>query len=307
MKSEKEVEKTSHSSDRHIVDILIEERAVNLMKRPMTWRLIRTFLYGLLHYEKAIEMANDIAPLSGRGVFDYLSDRLQLNIDISGLEHVPKTGKAIVTPNHPAGIADGIAVYDALKDLRDDIIFLANRDAIRAAPALSEIVVPVEWRDEFRTPKRNRETVQALIQAIRDERLLVIFPSGRLARPTIRGLQERPWQITALNIAKKYDVPVIPMNIQGHNSLFYYSTWFINTELKDMTLFRELLNKQGQQYQLTLGEAIRIDGDVQAETEKLRDYVLSELGNRKRNSRIGFESSSFGVSATRDNEDLVRS
>ena len=266
-----------HPRERHIVDVLIEERAVNLMKHPATWRLIRTLGDGILGYEKAVRMADSISTLRGGEVFDFMSDLLKLKVHATGVDSIPKSGRALVTPNHPAGIADGIAVYDALKDIRDDIVFLANRDAIRVSPGLSEIIVPVEWRDDFRTPKRNRETIHALVRAIKDERLVVIFPSGRLARPTFKGLIERPWQITALNLAQKYEIPVVPMNIKGHNTLFYYLTWFVNQELKDMTLFRELLNKSGQKYRLTIGEAFESKGDPQKDTEQLREFVLNHL------------------------------
>ncbi len=266
-----------HARERHIVDVLIEERAVNLMKHPATWRLIRTLGDGILGYEKAVRMADSISTLRGGEVFDFMSDLLKLKVHATGVDSIPKSGRALVTPNHPAGIADGIAVYDALKDIRDDIVFLANRDAIRVSPGLSEIIVPVEWRDDFRTPKRNRETIHALVRAIKDERLVVIFPSGRLARPTFKGLIERPWQITALNLAQKYEIPVVPMNIKGHNTLFYYLTWFVNQELKDMTLFRELLNKSGQKYRLTIGEAFESKGDPQKDTEQLREFVLNHL------------------------------
>lgn len=267
--------------EQHIIDVLIEERAINLMKHPTAWKLLRALGDGILGYERAVQMADSIAPLRGREVFDFMSDLLQLKLKLSGIENVPKSGCALITPNHPAGIADGIAVYDAIKDIRQDVIFLANRDAIRVSPGLADIIVPVEWRDEFRTARRNRETIHALVQSIKSERLIVIFPSGRLARPTMKGLKERPWQITALNFAQKYDIPVVPMNIKGHNTLFYYLAWFVNTELKDMTLFRELLNKTGQKYRLTIGEAFQSEGDIQTETEALRDFVLNDLSKGK--------------------------
>lgn len=264
--------------EQHIIDVLIEERAINLMKHPTTWKLLRALGDGILGYERAVHMADSIAPLRGREVFDFMSDLLQLKLELTGLENVPESGCALITPNHPAGIADGIAVYDAIKEIRQDAIFLANRDAIRVSPGLADIIVPVEWREEFRTARRNRETIHALVQSIKSERLIVIFPSGRLARPTLKGLKERPWQITALNLAQKYDIPVVPMNIKGHNTLFYYLAWFINTELKDITLFRELLNKTGQKYRLTIGEAFHSEGDIQTDTERLRDFVLNDLG-----------------------------
>lgn len=270
-------------ADRHIVDILIEERAINLMEHPIIWRMVRMLCYGVLGYDRAVHMADTIAPLRGLETFDYMSDLLDLNLDVSGQQFIPKSGATIVTPNHPAGIADGIAVYDALKHIRDDIIFVANRDAIRVSPGLADIIIPVEWRDEFRTPQRNRETIRALQQAIKADRLIVIFPSGKLAVPSFGGLVEQPWQITALQLAQKYELEVVPIHIKGNNTLFYYLVTFLNTELKDMSLFRELLRKRGQRYRLTIGQPFKVEdkGNVPQHTENLQNYVCNDLKRGK--------------------------
>lgn len=267
-----------HSEEEpHIIYTLLVERAVKLSQREMLWPLVLRACSGFLGYKKAVHMADTIAPLNGREAFDYLSQSLQLNMHVSGSENVPQTGAVIATPNHPAGVADGVAIYDTFKELRDDIVFVANRDALRISPGMEDIIIPVEWRDEFRTVRRNRETVRALVQAIKQERFIVIFPSGRLARPTVKGLRERPWQITALNLAQKYDIDVLPVNIKGHNTALYYASWYINTELKDLTLFRELLNKTGQSYEITIGKPFKSEGDVQEDTENLRSFVLNDL------------------------------
>ncbi len=268
---------TNDRTNAHIIDVLIEERAENLSQHPLTWRLVRTVGDGILGYERAVQIANKIAPLRGRESLDHLSKLLKLEVEATGQEFIPRTGPAIMTPNHPAGIADGIAVYDVLKTIREDVVFVANRDALRISPGLKDIIIPVEWRDQYRTPARNRETITALVRAIKANRFVVIFPSGRLAQPSIKGLIERPWQITAVNLASKYNIPLIPMHIKGRNTMFYYSTWFINNELKDMTLFREFIHKRGQRYSLTIGEALACSGNVNKQTEELREFVLNDL------------------------------
>lgn len=267
------------SDDPHIIYTLLKERAVKMSQHEVLWPTVLRLCAGMLGYEKAVRMADAIKPLSGRESFDYLSNTLQLKINIQGLENVPKTGAVIATPNHPAGVADGIAIYDTFKSVRDDIIFVANRDALRISAGFEDIIIPVEWRDDYRTVERNRETVKALLKAVKAQRFVVIFPSGRLAEPTVKGLRERPWQITALNLAQKFDIDVLPVNIKGHNTLLYYATWYINTELKDLTLFRELLNKTNQNYEITIGETFKSEGDAKVDTDKLRAFVLSELGN----------------------------
>ena len=268
---------SEYSNRKHIVDTLIEERAVKLRQHPYLWASIRLLLDDFLGYERAVNMIDGCATLDGVAVMDYIANLLDMNIEVDGLDYIPKEGSALVTPNHPAGVADGIAVYQALKPIRKDICFVANRDAIRVAPGLADVIIPVEWRVEERDAGKTRETVRAITQAFRDDRLVVIFPSGRLAEPTIRGLKERPWQTTALNFAQKNEAPIVPMHIKGHNTVLYYLTWYIHTELKDMTLFRELLNKRGHSYQLKLGEPFYQDKEVEQTTQRLKQFVLNDL------------------------------
>ncbi|MEJ2088715.1 MAG: 1-acyl-sn-glycerol-3-phosphate acyltransferase [Gammaproteobacteria bacterium] len=276
----------------HIVDILIEERAELLMARPMLWSLLKPTILPLLGYREAIETVDRVAEMSGLEIFHSVSNRIRMDVRFEGADRVPAVGPAIVMPNHPAGIADGIAVFDALKTVREDLVFFANRDAIRAAPGLADMIIPVEWVNEKRTHERRKETVKSMVRAFRDERLVVIFPSGRLAQPTLKGLKERPWQTTAMNVALKYDVPIFPMPIRGRNSWLYYLFYAIHHELRDMTLFRELFNKGGARYDIALAEPLMpraaLDaqgGDVDAMTERLRRFVAEEMPRGERSFR----------------------
>ena len=284
-----EEEEMTEDPDKHIVDVLIEERAAGLIARPLLWRLLRPTILPILGYRQAIEAVDHSAQLSGLEIFHYVSDRIRMNVLTEGMENIPRKGGAIIMPNHPAGIADGIAVFDALKEIREDVIFFANRDGIRAAPGLSDIIIPVEWVDEKRTHGRRKETVKSMIRAFRDERLVIIFPSGRLAQPTLGGLKERPWQSTAMNLALKYDFPVIPMHVHGRNSWVYYLFYFLHQELRDMTLFRELFNKSGQTYRITVGESFNsrerlehYENDLEALTESLRQFVAEGMPQGRR-------------------------
>ena len=263
----------------HIVDVLIEERAEKLRRRPLVWRLVRTFLYPLIAYPRAVALIDRVQPMSGQQIFDHLSELLRLRVEMHGLECLPAQGRALITPNHPAGIADGIALYDAIKRVRRDVVFFANRDAVRAAPNLAELVIPVEWVDERRDHARNKETVRHMVRAFREDRLVVIFPSGRLARPSFRGLIEREWTPTAVGLARKYGCPIVPAHIKARNSWFYYLLYALNTELKDMTLFRELINKQRWKYRIRFAPGIDASGDSDSAqlTAELRSFVTGPL------------------------------
>jgi len=264
----------------HIVDRLIAERAPKLAATPI-WPLLRPLLYSVLDYGKARRMADAIQPLPGGAALDYVSKLLSVQVSATGLERIPASGRVIVVCNHPTGIADGVAVYDALKAIRPDICFYANSDAHRVSPRFSDVLIPVEWVEAKRTRERTRETLMLTREALEAERCLVIFPSGRLARIQPDGrLRDPPWAPSAVSLARKYETPVIPMHVAGPWSrLFHFFNGF-STELRDVTLFHELLNKRGRAFRLTIGEAIppeALEGEPAEAIAAVKAFVETEL------------------------------
>jgi len=265
---------------KHIVEELIEERAKKLRQSKL-WPLYKSVLYPLLRQPDAVRMADDIAHLPGKDIFDYMSALLDINTAVSVLEHVPGEGRVIIAATHPTGIADGIAMYDALGPVRRDLSFFANRDAIRVAPRLSEMLIPVEWVAAKRTRERSRETLTSTVQAFTGERCIVLFPSGRIAyRNAENRLTEQPWLASVAIFARKYDCPIVPAHVTARNSWLYYWFWKVNTELRDITLFNELLNKRGQRFNIQFGPAVSPDdlpADPAAAAEALRRHAAEDV------------------------------
>jgi len=265
---------------KHMVDILIEERAKKLTRSPL-WPLYRAVLYPLLKERKARRMADAIEKLSGREAMAHVSAILSLDVRVLGIDHVPASGRVIIASVHPTGIADGVAMHDALIGMRRDLCFFANRDAIRVAPRLAEVVIPVEWVAEKRTRQRSRETLIEAKKAFTDERCVILFPSGRLAyMDESRTLVEREWLTSVAIFARKYDCAIVPAHISARNSWLYYWFWKLNTELRDITLFNELLNKRGKRFDIEFGPAIpheELAGDPVAVTKALRDHAAYDV------------------------------
>lgn len=264
----------------HIADQLIEERGEKLVNSRW-WPVLRPFLYKILHYDDAVRMANDLAPLPGTAAMEYVSRLLALDLDIQGLQHVPQDGAFVMAVNHPTGIADGVAIYDTLKRVRQDIAIFTNRDALRVNERLSEYLIPVEWREDLRDRSKMRETLRLSSLAFKDGRAVVMFPSGRIAYWKNGRLNERPWQTTAVTMPRKQGVPILPVNVEARNSGLFY--WFANwnTELRDMTVFHELLNKKGKTFRITIGPLIAHErfaaGEASEVTTRLQTHVVERL------------------------------
>ncbi|MBT9370724.1 1-acyl-sn-glycerol-3-phosphate acyltransferase [Rhizobium sp. CSW-27] len=269
----------SQGTPGHIVDTLIAERGTRIVRHPL-WPVMRPFLYSLLRYSSAIRFTNRIEGLSGFESFSYLSQLLKLDVRVRNAERIPQSGGFILVSNHPTGIADGVAVFDLLKDRRPDMMFFANRDAVRVNPRFSEMIIPVEWREEYKSKVKARETLRLTNHAVETGKVTVLFPSGRIAYWENGRLNERPWKTSAVSLARKYNLPILPMHMRARNSGLFY--WFAkwSTELRDMTVFYELLNKKGDLFDFSIGQMIppdALDGDPAQVTRALEKHTVFDL------------------------------
>nr|WP_233245698.1 1-acyl-sn-glycerol-3-phosphate acyltransferase [Marinicauda salina] len=269
----------SDRSPKHIVDILIEERAPRLAASPL-WPLLQPLLRAMLNYREARRMADAIAPLGGYAALDHVSDLLRLSVSTDGLDHVPRQGRCILMMNHPTGIADGIAVYDAVRPVRPDICFFANADAHRVCPGFSESLIPVDWPAETRTLKSAKRTLKRARQALDAERLIGVFPAGAIARVKNGRLEDPPWEHSAAALARKHAAPVVPVHVAGPFSRLFHLFDKVSEELRDITLFHELLNKKRGDYRLIFGAPIppaALAGDAADVTARVKAYVERSL------------------------------
>ena len=264
----------------HIVDELIEERAPHFAGSPL-WPVVRAPLYGILGYRKAVAMADEVVKRSGAEALTYVSQLLQLKVEVRGIERIPRTGRLVIVSNHPTGIADGIAMYDALKPVRPDAIFFANADALRVSQRLGEVVIPVEWVKAKRTREKTRDTLVRAKEAFEAERCVVVFPAGRLATRNKDGsLNDPHWESSALSLARKYEAPVVPVHMTGPWSTLFHFFGSFSQELRDITLFHEMLNKQGKAFRLIVGRPIApgaLDPDATAATAAMKAFVERRL------------------------------
>jgi putative hemolysin len=259
----------------HIVDELIAERAPRLSASPL-WPLARPLLYAMLGYRRAVAMADAVAGLPGEDALAFVSALLDLKISAQGLHHVPRSGPVILVANHPTGIADGLALYDAILPLRPDVIFYANADALRVSPRLAEAVIPVEWLVEKRTREKMRRTLDMTAGAIESGRALAIFPAGRIARLEDGRLTDPPWAATPVTLARRHGAPLVPVHMSGPASTLFRLFDKVSVELRDITLFHEMLNKSGQRFDLIFGPPIPAQA-LPERIEALKHYVEQVL------------------------------
>ncbi|WP_147105626.1 lysophospholipid acyltransferase family protein [Tateyamaria sp. syn59] len=238
------------------LDPLVAERAPWLFRPGTVSRFARRTFMSLLSYDQTIDLATVLKDQSAGSLMHHVGELLAQDVHVSGLHHVPRKGPAIVVANHPTGIADGIMLHHLLAPIRPDLFFYANADILRVLPQMSDMIAPVEWRQDKRCHGKTRETMSYTRAAVAQDRIGVIFPSGRLAKRRGLRLYERPWMASAAMIARKFDMPVIPIHIEASNSTLFYLLDLIHPTLRDITLFHETLNKNTQPFRIRVGAPI---------------------------------------------------
>lgn len=275
------------SMEKHIADILLEERAPSLHTNPQCLARVRAVLDPVLKYNQARKMADDIKYKNGAQVMKYCQDQLELRIEGTGLEHLPPKGTpAIIICNHPTGVADGVALWQWIGPTRDDLMVYGNRDTHRVTKGAFDFIVPVELVAERQTREKTRETLELTKHCFDAGRTLIFFPSARMSFIDWKKgrFSERPWKSSAIKMAKRYGYPVIPITIRSYNSLLFYFFSLLSEELRDICVFYELINKKGQLFKMTMGPPMdfnRYSNDqLEAMTPQLQAYV--ERGNYER-------------------------
>ncbi|KKM48077.1 hypothetical protein LCGC14_1558070 [marine sediment metagenome] len=238
------------------IDRQIVERAPWLGRDGPLTRGARLMLDRVLAYDRTVALAEQMETWPSHRIMARMGEMLAQNVNVQGLHHLPGHGPALIVANHPTGIADGIILYHLIQNRRPDLFFYANSDILCVMPQLSDMIAPVEWRKDRRSHRKMRETFSYTRDAVEDGRLGVIFPSGRLAQRRGLRLYERPWMASAATLARKFDLPVIPVHLNARNSALFYLFDLIHPTLRDITLFHEMLNKDRQPYRVTIGEPI---------------------------------------------------
>lgn len=269
----------------HIVDELVDERCIRLKQWPRLWNALQTMLFPYLKINDTKDVVDIIGAAPCDRIMAYLEQELQLKLQLNNLHHMPATGPCILVANHPTGMIDALAIYFAVRGVRRDVAIFSNRDAIRAAPALADVLIPVEWMEANRTRQRMRETLSATRHAFDNGKAIVIFPAGGIARITARGVRDPSWLDTTVKLARKHQVPIVPLHLHSRNSAIYYLLELFHSELRDLTRFREMFLKRNTVFDFTFGPPIELGQiaslSTEAATARLHRYVEFELPRGK--------------------------
>ena len=217
-------------------------------------------------------------------------DEFQIEFEIpeEDLKRIPKSGAFITVSNHPLGGIDGILLLKLLLEHRPDYKIIANFLLHRIAP-LKPYVMPVNPFENHKDAKSSLLGLKSSLQHLQDGRPLGIFPAGEVS--TYRDgklMVDKPWELGAVKLIKKAEVPVIPIYFHAKNSRLFYILSKISDTFRTAKLPSELLSQKNRVIKVRIGKPISVKDqqefkDINSFYEYLRKktYMLANPFEKK--------------------------
>ncbi|ARV11673.1 glycerol acyltransferase [Gilvibacter sp. SZ-19] len=251
----------------------------------MGWSLMKILKIDTLNkiYNKHKHL-NDLEFVSS------LLDEFEIKFEIpeEDLKRIPKNGPFITISNHPLGGIDGILLLKLLLEIRPDFKIIANFLLHRIEP-LKPYVMPVNPFEDRKDVKSSVTGFKNAIGHLRDGHALGIFPAGEVSTYKDDKLMvDKPWEVAAMKLIQKAEVPVVPIYFHAKNSKLFYRLAKMSDTLRTAKLPSELLTQKERLIKVRIGNPISVKDQQEHEslenfTEFLRrkTYVLANPFQKK--------------------------
>ena len=185
--------------------------------------------------------------------------QIEFEIPEEDLKRIPKSGSFITVSNHPLGGIDGILLLKLLIENRPDYKIIANFLLHRIAP-LKPYVMPVNPFESHKDAKSSLTGIKSSLHHLNDGYPLGIFPAGEVS--TYRDgklMVDKPWELGAVKLIKRAEVPVIPIYFHAKNSRLFYILSKISDTFRTAKLPSELLSQKNRIIKVRIGKPISVE------------------------------------------------
>ncbi len=237
------------------VEKIIDDRYPSLFKnKPKLFKKITLSLFEkVLHLKEIntfIEKNSDVKDIE---FIDEIFEMLNFSFRIANkdIKRIPSEGRLICAANHPIGSLDSLSLIKLVSEIRTDVKIVAN-DVLLGIKNLEDLFLPFNLESR----SAQRQNIRAIAEALNKEMAVIIFPAAEVSRLKWIYIRDGKWQKGVLYFSKKYKAPVLPIYIDGKNSLFFYLFSILHKGLSKVLLSHELFNKKNKTINIKVGDPI---------------------------------------------------
>ena len=239
---------------------LIDIEKIIADKNPKLLKYLPKFLLNylkkILWQDEVNRIIADNEGVSGVQFCRNVIAEFNITAVIEGIENAPKTGGVTFASNHPLGGLDALAFIDQFSHYREDIKFIANDILLNLKP-MQDIFVGVNKMGTTAVPSlKNLDAVLA------NDESVVIFPAGLVSRRKNGVIKDLEWKKTFVTRARKHNVPIVPVIIEGKLSNFFYNfsnlreKLGIKANIEMLYLVNELFKQKNTTIKIIFGKPI---------------------------------------------------
>ena len=239
------------------IEKILADKNPKLLKRLPNFLL--NYLKKILWQDEVNRIISENEGVSGVQFCRNVIKEFNITAVIEGIENAPKTGGVTFASNHPLGGMDALAFIDQFSYYRKDIKFIANDILLNLKP-MQDIFVGVNKMGTTAVPSlKNVDSVLA------NDESVVIFPAGLVSRRKKGVVKDLPWKKTFVTRARKHNVPIVPVIIDGKLSSFFYNLSNVREKLgikaniEMLYLVNELFKQKNTTIKIIFGKPIYPD------------------------------------------------
>lgn len=247
------------------VDAVISEKLPNFSsKHPVLNKTLCNLLKYLLHEMEFRQFEARYPHLEG---FDFVEQALEYfdfgyRLFDREIERLPRQGRVVIVANHPIGSLDGLALLKMVGEHRRDVKVVAN-DLLYAIKPLRSLLLPVDNLSN----KTRKDNIKQIRNHLNNEGAIIIFPAGEVSRMSPSGIRDGKWDKGFLRFAEATNSPVLPLHVNGRNSIFFYALSILSKPLSGIWLIREMFKQASAHVDLSIGYPIS--------TEQVKDLGVN--------------------------------
>jgi putative hemolysin len=203
------------------------------------------------------------------------------------LARIPREGPLVVVANHPFGLLEGLLLARLLDKVRPDVRILAN-SLLGFVPEMNRRLILVDPFGTKDSVRANGKGVREVLSWLGDGGALLAFPAGEVSYFDFkqRAITDPLWNEKIVRFIRHTRSTVLPMFINGANSLTFQLIGMVNARLRTACLLHELANKDHQRVGIRVGAPLPWSNlrSLQSDAETIRylryrTYLLAERTN----------------------------
>ena len=215
-------------------------------------------------------------------------------VQTSGDNPVPAEGPVVLVANHPFGGIEGLLLLALMEDYRDDFKVMANY-ILAMMPDARDHFIFVDPFGTKRAAAANIRPLKECLSWLRQGHALGIFPAGEVSSVdlTTGKVRDPAWSASVASIVRRTQATVVPVFFDGQNGPLFNMMGLIHPRLRTIMLPKQLVNKQGSNLTIQIGQAIPWKDMEEYATDeqliqylRLRTYILAERKDAPRAPKL---------------------